>query len=129
MHVSIVTPNGPVLEMDATMLSTKAISGELGILPGHISMVAPLDITNVRVKQNENVVKVAVSGGLLEVRPDSITILAQAAEHADKIDLERAMKAKERAEKRLSEKGDAIDVHRAEIALRKAINRINTINM
>ncbi|MDF2608116.1 MAG: synthase subunit epsilon [Bacillales bacterium] len=116
MHVSIVTPNGPVLEMDATMLSTKAISGELGILPGHISMVAPLDITNVRVKQNENVVKVAVS-------------LAQAAEHADKIDLERAMKAKERAEKRLSEKGDGIDVHRAEIALRRAINRINTINM
>jgi F-type H+-transporting ATPase subunit epsilon len=115
--------------MDATMLSTKAISGELGILPGHISMVAPLDITNVRVKQNENVVKVAVSGGLLEVRPDSITILAQAAEHADKIDLERAMKAKERAEKRLSEKGDGLDVHRAEIALRKAINRINTINM
>jgi F-type H+-transporting ATPase subunit epsilon len=129
MHVSIVTPNGPVLDAEATMLSTKAISGELGILPGHISMVAPLDITNVRVKQGESVSKLAISGGILEVRPDAVTILAQAAEKADKIDLERALKARERAEKRLAEKGDGLDIHRAEVALRRAINRINTVNM
>ncbi|WP_026583382.1 F0F1 ATP synthase subunit epsilon [Bacillus sp. J33] len=125
IKVSVVTPDGPVYESDVEMVSTKAQSGELGILPGHIPMVAPLQIGAVRLKNGGNTDFVAVSGGLLEVRPEQVTILAQSAEQADEIDVERAVRAKERAEKRLNEqKREDIDFRRAELALRRAINRI-----
>ncbi|WP_338450209.1 F0F1 ATP synthase subunit epsilon [Niallia oryzisoli] len=126
IKVSVVTPDGPVYESDVEMISTKAQSGELGILPGHIPMVAPLQIGSVRLKNGGNTEFVAVTGGLLEVRPDQVTILAQAAETAEHIDLDRALKAKERAEHRLHEvKQSNVDFKRAELALKRAINRIN----
>ncbi|WP_071393294.1 F0F1 ATP synthase subunit epsilon [Bacillus tuaregi] len=126
IKVSVVTPDGPVYESDVEMISTKAQSGELGILPGHIPMVAPLQIGSVRMKNGSNTEFVAVTGGLLEVRPDQVTILAQAAEASEQIDLDRALKAKERAEKRLNEvKQSNVDFKRAELALKRAINRIN----
>jgi len=126
LTVSIVTPDGPVYESDVEMVSTKAKSGELGILPGHIPMVAPLEIGAVRLMKDGNTELVAVSGGFLEVRPEKVTILAQAAEKSNEIDVERALKAKERAEKRLHEtKQENIDFKRAELALRRAMNRIN----
>ena len=90
--VSVGTPDGPVYEANVEMVSTKARTGELGILPGHIPMVAPLQIGAVRLKNGSNTEFVAVSGGFLEVRPEQVTILEQSAE----IDLERALKAKER---------------------------------
>lgn len=125
IKVSVVTPDGPVYESDVEMVSTKAQSGELGILPGHISMVAPLQIGAVRLKNGGKTEFVAVTGGLLEVRPDQVTILAQAAETSEEIDLERALRAKERAEQRLQEqKQGNTDFKRAELALQRAINRI-----
>ncbi|CAM3606886.1 F0F1 ATP synthase subunit epsilon [Bacillus sp. ISL-47] len=125
IKVSVVTPDGPVYESDVEMVSTKAQSGELGILPGHIPMVAPLQIGAVRLKNGGKTDFVAVSGGFLEVRPEQVTILAQSAEQADEIDVERAVRAKQRAEERLNEqKRENIDFRRAELALRRAINRI-----
>ncbi|MDP4162759.1 MAG: F0F1 ATP synthase subunit epsilon [Bacillota bacterium] len=125
IKVSVVTPDGPVYESDVEMVSTKAQSGELGILPGHISMVAPLQIGVVRLKKNGQTDLVAVSGGLLEVRPDQVTILAQAAELASEIDIDRALRAKERAEQRLNvQQAEHIDFKRAELALQRAINRL-----
>ncbi|WP_428910096.1 F0F1 ATP synthase subunit epsilon [Niallia sp. Krafla_26] len=126
MKVSVVTPDGPVHESEVEMVSTKAQSGELGVLPGHIPMVAPLAIGAVRLKNGGKTDFVAVTGGFLEVRPDQVTILAQAAEKAVDIDVDRALRAKERAEQRLNEsKQSAIDFKRAELALRRAVNRIN----
>jgi F-type H+-transporting ATPase subunit epsilon len=126
IKVSVVTPDGPVYESEVEMVSTKAQSGELGILPGHISMVAPLQIGAVRLKNGGKTEFVAVTGGLLEVRPDQVTILAQAAETSEEIDLDRALKAKERAEQRLQEqKQGNNDFKRAELALQRAVNRIN----
>jgi F-type H+-transporting ATPase subunit epsilon len=126
IKVSVVTPDGPVYESEVEMVSTKAQSGELGILPGHISMVAPLQIGAVRLKNGGKTEFVAVTGGLLEVRPDQVTILAQAAETAEDIDVDRALKAKERAEQRLQEqKQGNNDFKRAELALQRAVNRIN----
>ncbi|WP_102348247.1 F0F1 ATP synthase subunit epsilon [Bacillus sp. Marseille-P3661] len=126
MRVSVVTPDGPVYESDVEMVSAKAISGELGILPGHIPLVAPLTISAVRLKNGADSEKVAVSGGFLEVRPDKVTILAQAAELASDIDVDRARAAKDRAERRLQQaKADDIDFKRAEMALKRAINRLD----
>ncbi|EMI11293.1 F-ATPase epsilon subunit [Anoxybacillus thermarum] len=128
IKVSVVTPDGPVYEADVEMVSAKAQSGELGVLPGHIPMVAPLEIGAVRLKKGNATELVAVSGGFLEVRPDRVTILAQAAERAENIDVARAKAAKERAERRLQAKQDDIDHKRAELALRRAINRLNVAN-
>lgn len=126
MKVSVVTPDGPVYESDVEMVSTKAVSGELGILPGHIPMVAPLEIGSVRLKKEGKTHYIAVSGGFLEVRPEQVTVLAQAAENAEDIDVERAQRAKERAEQRLKEqKMENMDFKRAELALRRAINRLS----
>jgi F-type H+-transporting ATPase subunit epsilon len=125
VKVNVVTPDGPVYEADVEMVSAKAQSGELGILPGHIPMVAPLQVGAVRLKKEGNTELVAVSGGFLEVRPDQVTILAQAAETAEAIDVERASEAKKRAEQRLQAKQDNVDFKRAELALKRAINRLN----
>jgi F-type H+-transporting ATPase subunit epsilon len=125
MKVNIVTPDGPVYESEVEMVITRAKSGELGILPGHIPLVAPLEITVVRLKKDGKYELVAVSGGILEVRPEQVTILAQSAETAMHIDIERARKAMERAERRLHEQHqEHIDFRRAELALQRALNRI-----
>lgn len=126
MKVSVVTPDGPVYESDVEMVITKATSGELGILPGHIPLVAPLEIGAVRLLNGGKTEYVAVTGGFVEVRDGQVTILAQAAEKAEDIDVDRALQAKERAESRLSETSQTnVDHKRAELALRRAINRIN----
>lgn len=122
--VSVVTPDGEVLEDEYEMLSCKAESGELGILPGHIPLVAPLSIDALRLKNGESNDYVAVHGGFVEVRPDKVTILAQAAEKADSIDIDRAERSKERAAQRLEDKEDQVDITRAKDALTRAINRI-----
>jgi len=129
IKVSVVTPDGPVFDGDVEMVSTKALTGELGILPGHIPMVAPLEIGSVRLKKDGKTEYVAVSGGFLEVRPEQVTVLAQAAEKAEDIDVERATKAKERAEQRMNgQKQEHIDFKRAELALRRAINRLGIVD-
>ncbi|MDT2044880.1 F0F1 ATP synthase subunit epsilon [Priestia aryabhattai] len=125
IHVSVVTPDGPVYDSEVEMVSARAQSGELGILHGHIPMVAPLQIGAVRLKKGSSSDEVvAVSGGFLEVRPDKVTILAQAAETSDMIDVSRAEEAKKRAETRLQSKQDDVDHKRAELALKRALNRI-----
>ena len=124
IKVNVVTPDGPVVDAEVEMVSTKAKSGDLGIMAGHIPLVAPLDIAAVRLKNGNETEFVAVSGGFLEVRPDVVTILAQSAEKAETIDLARAQAAKARAEQRLAEHQEAIDTQRAELALKRAMNRI-----
>ncbi|ULT56899.1 F0F1 ATP synthase subunit epsilon [Neobacillus drentensis] len=125
IKVSVVTPDGPVYESDVEMVSTKAKSGELGILPGHIPLVAPLAISAVRLKKDGKTEYIAVSGGFLEVRPDQVTVLAQSAEAATDIDVERALRAKERAEQRMRDHhAEHMDFRRAELALQRAINRL-----
>ena len=124
LKVSIVTPDGPVYDSEVEMVSTKAETGELGILPGHIPLVAPLQIGAVRLKKGNSTEFVAVSGGFLEVRPEEVTILAQSAEKAESIDVARAQAAKKRAEQLLESKRDDVDFKRAELALQRAVNRI-----
>lgn len=125
IKVSVVTPGGPVLEEEVEMVSTKAKTGELGILAGHIPMVAPLDIGAVRLKNGNETEWVAVSGGFVEVNGEEVTILAQSAERAENIDIARAKQAKARAEKRLTDRQAEIDAHRAEMALKRALNRLD----
>jgi len=124
--VEIVTPERKVYAETANMVSVKGIAGELGILPNHIPLVTPLRIAPISIKRDGNKVDVlAVGGGFIEVRKDKVVILAESAELASEIDVNRAQSAKQRAEDRLAAKRDEIDYRRAELALQRAMNRIN----
>lgn len=98
VQVNIVTPDGPVYDSEIAMVIAKTVSGDIGILPGHIPLVAPLEISAVKLKLADGSQKaVAVSGGFIEVRPDKISILAPSAEVAENIDLARAQAKKEKS--------------------------------
>lgn len=124
IKVNIVTPDGPVVEMDANMVIAVTEAGEIGVLPGHIAMVAPLQIGALRLKTDGKTETVAVHGGFIEVRPEVVTVLAQSAELAESIDIARAKKAAEKAERDLQNKTDALTQNLAELDLKRAINRI-----
>ena len=83
-----------------------------------------LDAGELRIKQAGEELCIAVTGGFLEVRPDRVIVLADAAEHADKIDLARAEEAKQRAQEHISRRAPEIDLARAEASLRRAIIRL-----
>src|SRR5690606_6263137 len=124
--VNIVTPDGPVYDSEVAMVIAKTVSGAIGVLPGHIPMVAPVAIGAVKLKKEDGSQEVvAVSGGFIEVRPEKISILAPSAEEAGSIDVARAKEAMARAEGRLQQKQDDIDFQRAELSLKRAMNRIN----
>ena len=126
VQVNIVTPDGPVYDSEVSMVVAKTVTGEMGVLAGHIPMVAPLAIGAVKLNKADGSQELlAVNGGFIEVRPDKISILAPAAEIADSIDVARAKQALARAEGRLQAKSDDIDFKRAELALKRALNRIN----
>ncbi|MCZ2492318.1 F0F1 ATP synthase subunit epsilon [Dellaglioa carnosa] len=128
LTVSIVTPDGSVYENEARMLIVKTPSGEMGILPNHIPVIASLDIDAVRVKVSDNKEdEIAVSGGFVEFSKNVATIVANAAECQADIDENRAEAAKARAEEMISkakETHNTNELKRSEIALRRAVNRI-----
>jgi len=127
VHVNVVTPDGAAYEGEARMVIAKSVTGELGILPKHIPMVTPLDVSVLKLRHEDGGrTLIAISGGFMEVRPDTVTILAETAEMADKIDYDRASAAKVRAERRLQDtKLSETEFRRAELALKKAINRLS----
>ena len=128
MQVDIVTPDRKVFSEQAEMVIARTTEGEIGILPNHSPLAATLKISAVRVKKDNSEVVAAISGGFIEVRPNAVTILAEAAEFPEEIDKQRAQAAKERAEKRLQDKREDIDYRRAELALNRALNRLDISN-
>jgi F-type H+-transporting ATPase subunit epsilon len=126
LRLEIVTPERKVYEKDVNMVVVKGVAGELGILPHHIPLVTPLKVAPVKVKIDGSEEFIAVHGGFMEVRKDKVVILAEAAELGSDIDVSRARLAKERAERRLAQKLNDINAQRAEMALHRAISRLET---
>ncbi len=124
IRLDIVTPEKIVYSEEVNMVIARAIDGDIGILPGHVSLITALDVWPLRIIKEEGESKLAVNGGFMEVQPDKITILAPSAETSEDIDIERARAAKVRAENRISEHSVDIDMIRAEHALRRAIMRL-----
>ena len=121
--LEIVTPERKVYAQDVNMVIVRGLQGELGIMPGHIPLVTPLQIGPLRIKKGNEETIVAVNGGFVEVRKDKVVVLAESAELSTDIDPERAQAAKQRAEQRLSGKSD-VDRKRAELSLQRAVNRL-----
>ncbi|MCH5464708.1 F0F1 ATP synthase subunit epsilon [Levilactobacillus tujiorum] len=131
LSVSIVTPDGRVYEHDGELLVIKTKLGQLGIMPNHVPVISSLEVDEVRIKHDGEEDEVAVNGGFLEFSDNVATIVADSAERQDDIDVGRAESARDRAQaaiKKAQEEHDADTLARAEVALRRAINRINVAN-
>ncbi len=129
LTVSVVTPDGQVYEDDqVTMLVVNTKEGELGILPNHVPVIATLAIDEVRIKHDQEEEVIAVNGGFVEFSENTATIVADTAENQSDIDVARAESAKKRAEatiRKAQQAHDNSELRRAQISLRRAINRIN----
>lgn len=125
-NLEIVTPERKLFEGEVEMVIARSVTGDIAVLKNHVPLVTPLEISLLTIKTNGDTRKASISSGYMEVTKDKTTIIVDAAEWPDEIDLERAKKARERAEKRLKAAADT-DVGRAEMALRRAINRIEAI--
>ena len=100
------------------------VEGEFGVLPQHVSLLSALKIGGLRYRADGKDEVVFISGGFADVNNNVLTVLAESAELAADIDTARAMAAKERAEKRLAEHSDKVDVTRAEASLQRAVMRL-----
>ena len=125
MSLTIITPEQTVLrDAPADAVVVPVVDGSMGILKNHAPMVANLRIGVLRYKQDGVYKRAAVTGGFMEVSDNRVTILADAAELAESIDVMRAIEARKRAEARLRDRKANIDRARAEAALRRALARL-----
>jgi len=121
--VDIVTPERRLLSEEVDMVTLPGIEGQMGILRGHVPLLTTLDIGEIILHKKNETRHIAVGGGVVEVRPDKVTILAESAEHAEDIDMQRAEAARERARASLSDAGPRRDPS-AVAALRKSNLRL-----
>jgi F-type H+-transporting ATPase subunit epsilon len=126
IQLVIVTPERQLLSEAVSEVTVPGLEGQLGVLPGHAPLITELGIgeLNYRRKADGKQSVLAVVGGFAEVLGERVTILAETAERAEEIDLERAQAALARAEKRVASSDATVDWDRAFIALQRALIRI-----
>ena len=122
--LDVVTPEQTMVSEEVDIVMAPGYFGEFGALRNHIPFLAQLQPGEVKYRKGGQLEVMVVGGGYAEVLPTKVTVLATSAERAQDIDLERALAAKERAEKRLKEREEELDFLRAEAALQRAIARI-----
>jgi F-type H+-transporting ATPase subunit epsilon len=128
IQLEVVTPDRLVTSEAVDIVMAMGALGEFGILANHVPFLTPLQPGELRYRKDNQLEHMVVTGGFAEVSNNKVTILAEAAEKAREIDLDRARRAKERAEKRLAQaKSEAIDYARAEAALKRAVLRLNVV--
>ena len=125
--LEIVTPERVVYSGQVTSLQAPGTEGSFGVMAGHMPLLASLDIGVLRFADEDGEgVRMAVSGGFAEVGRERVTVLAETAESAEEIDVQRAESSRQRAEERLANRDDGeVDAARARAALMRAQNRLN----
>lgn len=125
LQLEVVTPDHQVVHDSVSSISIPGKTGYLGILPGHAPLLSEIMAGELVYTHGDETEVLAVSWGFAEVLPDRVIILAQTAELAEEIDVERAERAKERAEERLKRFSDPdIEMERARAALSRALARL-----
>jgi F-type H+-transporting ATPase subunit epsilon len=125
LTLEIVTAERQVmLDTDIDMVVAPTVDGEVGILPHHAPLITVLEIGEMRVKKGSDEQSIVIAGGFMEVLNDKVTILADAAEHSEEIDVASAEQARARAEESLKNKDQLGDAAAAESALRLASLRL-----
>jgi F-type H+-transporting ATPase subunit epsilon len=121
IHCEIITQERKLYSEDVDIVVAPAAEGQMGILPQHAPMVVALAVGELRVRKGEDEEYFAIGGGVMEIRPDKVIVLADSAERADQIDVDRAEAARQRAEQTMREGLPVDSAKRA--ALEAAIQR------
>src|SRR5471032_2356108 len=124
IQLQIVSADRSLVNETVDEVEIPGFDGYFGVLPGHTPLLAVLQVGELWYRQGQEKHYLAIAFGFAEVQPDRVTILAQIAEKADEIDLARAELAKKRAEERVISPSVDMDAERARIALMKALVRL-----
>ncbi len=124
-HLQIITPTRTFLDEEIEMVVLRTVEGDLGILKNHIPLVTPLSIGKLKIVSDGQTREAAVAGGFVHVNGEKTVVITDSAEWPQEIDVNRANEAKQRAEGRIKSRTPEIDAIRAEIALKKALNRLD----
>ena len=124
IELTIVTPEEAVTHEHTDELEIPGRDGYFGVLPGHAPLFSELKIGDLAYRKGNQWFHLAVAWGFVEVLPTKVRVLAETAERAQQIDVERAKRAKERAEQRLARPTGDVDFDRARIALERALIRL-----
>ena len=123
IELQIVTPDRAIVKEQVDEVEIPGADGYFGVLPGHTPMLAALSVGELWYRKGQEKTYLAIAYGFAEVLPERVTILAQLAERAEEIEVERAEAARARASKRLDDRGD-MDFPRARMALMKSMTRL-----
>lgn len=123
INLEIVTPERMLVREQVDEVQIPGVNGYFGVLPGHTPLLAALSVGELWYRKGQEKTYLAIVHGFAEVLPDRVTILAQVAEHAEEIDVERAEAARQRAAERLTRQAD-LDYDRARLALMKSMTRL-----
>lgn len=132
IHLEVVTPNGAVVSEDVDIVTAPGVGGEFGVLANHAPFLSTIKTGTLSFRKDRVSKFLMVTGGFTEVSNNKITFLVESAEFGQDIDVERAMRAKERAEKRLAQAQQAtekINRVRAEAALQRSLARIRAAEL
>jgi F-type H+-transporting ATPase subunit epsilon len=125
LHLEIVTIERKVLDDEVNMVIAPGSEGVLGILPHHTPLLTALTFGELQIKKDGQEDQFfAIGGGFMEVQPTHIVVLADSAEYAEEIDIERAAAARRRAEEAIARAPEQQELERAEAALRRNITRL-----
>ncbi|WP_045212552.1 F0F1 ATP synthase subunit epsilon [Desulfonatronovibrio magnus] len=124
IKLEIVTPDRNLLSEEVEYVGAPGVQGEFGVMPNHIPFLSALSIGSLFYKKDGKKFYVFVSGGFAEVNPTKVTVMAEVAEKADEISVERARKAREKAEQRMVKQKEEIDHARARAAMARAMHRV-----
>ncbi len=127
IRLEVVTPDGARVNEDVDIVNAPGFGGDFGVLANHAPFLSTIKIGTLSYENGKERNALMVSGGFCEVSDNKITFLVESAEFGSEIDVERAMRAKERAEKRLAQAAqqtEYLNKKRAEIALQRAIVRL-----
>ncbi|MBM7616818.1 F-type H+-transporting ATPase subunit epsilon [Weissella uvarum] len=126
--VAVVTPSGEVFTYpNATLVVLHTTDGELGLMANHNPVISALTTSEMKIENQaeDYVERLAINGGFTEFSDNTLTVVADAAEKAEEIDVNRAERARDRAKRRLQEAQDQREQQLAEAALSRAITRIH----
>jgi len=124
--LEILTPSKSVYSGEVQIVTVPGTHGSFQILYNHAPIISTLEIGYVKIEDaNGKLDYFACSGGVVEVTDNKVLVLSNSVESRNEVDKSRAEKAKQRAQERLAVKAEAVDTARAELALKRAINRLN----
>ena len=126
--VNLITPEGLYRTVKTSRITIDTIDGQRGILSNHMPIVLMLKIGTLKTVENGNTKRYTINGGMMYFENNVANILSDAIEDIELIDVERAQKAADRANERLAKKADNLDIQRAQLALARAMNRIQAVH-